>query len=79
MKPLTFTVTTQKDLNKDALELHIYATNMNMGYYNLKMKKVSKNTYEVKSILPTCVVGGMIWRAEVVVGTEGGAFTFKTL
>lgn len=79
MTPLTFTVTTDSDVNKDELDLHIYATNMNMGYYNLKMKKVSKNKYQVQSILPTCIVGGMIWRAEVVIGNEGGAFTFKTL
>jgi len=78
MKRLTFTVATNEDFNKDELDLHIFATNMNMGYYNLKMKKISKNRYQAKSILPTCIVGGMIWRAEVVMGSVGGAFTFKT-
>jgi len=78
MAPLTFTAITDEDINKDELDLHIYATNMNMGYYSLKMKKVSANRYQVQSILPTCVVGGMIWRAEVVLGSVGGAFTFKT-
>ena len=78
MAPLTFTVSTDETLNTDELELHIYATNMNMGYYDLKMKKISENTYQATSMLPTCIVGGMIWRAEVVVGSVGGAFTFKT-
>lgn len=78
MKPLTFTATTDGDIDKDELDLHIYATNMNMGYYNLKMKKISKNKYQVKNILPTCITGGMIWRAEVVFGRVGGAFIFKT-
>ena len=79
MKPLTFTVTSSKELNVDELNLHIFATNMNMGYYDLKMKKVSKNRYQVKEILPTCITGGMIWRAEVVLNHKsGGFFLFKT-
>ena len=31
MSPLTFTVTTDENINKKELDLHIYATNMNMG------------------------------------------------
>ena len=30
MKPLTFTVITNQNINKDELDLHIYATNMNV-------------------------------------------------
>ena len=78
METLTFSIKTQKDIGADELDLHIYATNMNMGYHSFKLKKVSKNSYEAKGILPTCTVGGMIWNAEVVDGNKGGLFTFKT-
>ncbi|HIP31051.1 MAG TPA: hypothetical protein EYG93_02980 [Sulfurospirillum arcachonense] len=78
METLTFTIKTKKDIYTDELDLHIYATNMNMGYHSFKMKKISENTYEAKGILPTCTVGGMIWNAEVVDGNKGGLFTFKT-
>jgi len=78
MKTLTFRVTTSKNIDTNELDLHIYATNMNMGYHNFTLKKISKNTYEARGILPTCTVGGMIWNAEVVDGNKGGLFTFQT-
>lgn len=78
MEELTFTVKTKKDISTDELDLQIYATNMNMGYHRFTLKKISKNTYQAKGILPTCTVGGMIWNAEVVDGNQGGLFTFQT-
>ncbi len=78
METLTFTVKTKKDIRTDELDLHIYATNMNMGYHRFTLKKIAKNTYQAKGILPTCTVGGMIWNAEVVDGNKGGLFTFQT-
>ncbi|WP_024955845.1 hypothetical protein [Sulfurospirillum arcachonense] len=78
MKPLIFELTTQDNILKETLDLHIFATNMNMGYYDLKMKKVSQNLYTATTTLPTCIVGNMIWRAEVVLGDEAGVFIFKT-
>lgn len=78
MEPLTFKVTTSKELKNDILDLNIYATNMNMGYHSFKMKKIDKNKYQVIGTLPTCVVGGMIWRAEVIIDDFGAAYTFKT-
>ena len=79
MKPLTFTVTLSKELHEDELNLHIYATNMNMGFYDVKMKKISKNSYQAKTTLSSCVVGGMIWRAEIALNHKsGGFFIFKT-
>jgi len=79
MKPLTFTVTLSKELSDSELNLHIYATNMNMGYYDVKMKKISRHSYQAKTTLSSCVVGGMIWRVEVVLTHESGGFLiFKT-
>ncbi len=78
MKSLTFKVKTKKDIGEESLDLHIYATNMNMGYHNFTLKRVSKNSYEARGVLPTCTVGGMIWNAEVVDGNRGGLFSFKT-
>jgi len=76
MEKLTFTVKT--NIDADELDLHIYATNMNMGYHTFTLKKVSPKTYKATGILPTCTVGSMIWNAEVVSGNRGGLFTFQT-
>ena len=76
MEKLTFTVKSNIDANE--LDLHIYATNMNMGYHTFTLKKIAPKTYKATGILPTCTVGGMIWNAEVVHGNSGGLFTFKT-
>lgn len=82
MKPLIFKVTTSQELPLDALDLTLYATNMNMGYHTFKMEKKSDKTYQAEGILPTCIVGKMIWRAEVVINyptqSLGTAFTFQT-
>jgi hypothetical protein len=82
MKTLTFRVKTTKNLRPKEFDLHIYATNMNMGYHSFTLKKISQDTYEAKGILPDCLVGGMIWNAEVVDNAPtksiGGLFTFKT-
>jgi hypothetical protein len=76
MKELTFKVTSSVDV--DEFDMNIFATNMNMGYHQFKLKKIADKTYEAKGILPTCVVGGMIWRAEVINGRKGAVFIFKT-
>lgn len=76
METLTFSV--KADIKADKLKLHIYATNMNMGYHRFTLKRVSENRFEAKGILPTCTVGGMIWNAKVVSANKGGLFTFKT-
>ncbi len=76
MKKLTFTIKT--NIDADEFDLHIYATNMNMGYHSFTLKKISPKTFQATGILPTCTVGGMIWNAEVVSGNRGGLFTFKT-
>jgi len=76
MEQLTFTIKSTQDA--DELDLHIYATNMNMGYHSFTLKKVAPKTYKATGILPTCTVGGMIWNAEVVHNNKGGLFTFQT-
>lgn len=81
MKPLTFKVTTQ-NVNATTLQLKIYATNMNMGIHKFTLKKVALNHYEAIGTLPTCIVGDMIWNAEISssdFANEGVArFTFQT-
>ena len=81
MKPLLFRAQTF-GIEDEELSLSIYATNMNMGLHKFTMKKVSKGLYEAQGILPTCIVGNMIWRAEVVLNRPtqsiGAAYTFQT-
>ena len=81
MKPLTFKATIE-GLNQDELPMKIYATNMNMGIHYFTLKKKDEKTFEARSVLPTCVVGNMIWRAEITIETPGkttgAVFTFQT-
>ena len=81
MKPLTFRVQTF-GIDDETLALSIYATNMNMGLHTFTMKKISNNLYEAEGILPTCIVGNMIWRAEIVIDRPtqsiGAAYLFQT-
>lgn len=82
MKPLTFTLTTSQNFKPENFELNIYATNMNMGYHSFILKKDTNGSYKAAGILPDCLVGGMIWNAEVVnnsaTKSEGAMFSFKT-
>ena len=68
MKELTFRLKTTKEI-KDDFTLNIYATNMFMGYFNLKFNRVEKGVYEAKGTLPTCPVGNMKWNADIEFGS----------
>lgn len=81
MKPLTFEAI-GKGIDATELNLKIYATNMNMGIHNFTLTKKGKNIYTSSGILPTCIVGNMIWNAEITsdafLDNLGARFTFKT-
>ena len=80
MKPLHFKVISSLDIPK--IDLKIFATNMNMGFHSFELKKTSQGVYEGEGMLPTCIVGNMIWQANVIVNqshqSQGAIFTFKT-
>jgi hypothetical protein len=80
MKPLHFKVTSSIDL--PSLEIKLFATNMNMGLHTIKLTHTSQNTYEGEGMLPTCIMGNMIWQANVILNqtsrSQGAIFTFKT-
>lgn len=80
MKPLHFKVTTPIDL--PAIEMKLFATNMNMGLHTIKLTKTAAGTFEGEGILPTCIVGNMIWQANVILNQTshslGAVFLFKT-
>lgn len=83
MTPLTFSLTTT-GIDTDTLPMKIYATNMDMGIHRFTFKKDKTGHYKATGILPTCIEGGMIWRAEIVLPEPfekrniGAVFTFKT-
>ncbi len=80
MKPLSFNVFAQ-GVKSDTIEIKIYALNMEMGKYKLTLHKVSSDRFEGKQILPSCIVGGMIWNADITssyFNGKGVRFTFKT-
>ena len=78
MKKLLFSLTTKKDINQDNLSMHLYASNMNMGYHTFTLKKISNNNYLASGILPACTTGKMVWNVEIVNKNRGALFTFKT-
>lgn len=81
MKPLSFVVNA-KGVKSDTLEIKIYAINMQMGTHKLTLRRVSGDRFEGKQVLPTCIVGGMIWNADITSSSfsdkKGVRFTFKT-
>ena len=80
MKPLQFRVTSNIDL--PSIEIKLFATNMNMGLHTIALKQTSKGVYEGEGMLPTCVVGNMIWQANVILNqptqSQGAIFIFQT-
>lgn len=80
MKPLHFKVTSNNDL--PSIEIKLFATNMNMGFHTVTLKQTAKGIYEGEGMLPTCVMGNMIWQANVILNetskSQGAIFTFKT-
>ncbi len=81
MKPIKLVLFT-KGIDLKSLELKIFATNMNMGLIETHMKRVSKNHYETKLTLPSCIVGNMIWNANIIANKPtksiGAVFEFQT-
>ncbi len=81
MKPITFRAKTE-GIDLDRLEVKVYATNMNMGFHEFSMKRLKRGLYEGSVTLPTCIVGNMIWDANIIVNkpTEsvGAIFEFQT-
>lgn len=82
MQTLEFEVTLSRELSLDSLGLAIYATNMNMGYNTFTLKKVAPKKYIARGMLPTCIVGGMKWNAEISIDqptqSNGALFKFQT-
>jgi hypothetical protein len=80
MKPLHFKVISALDL--PSMEIKLFATNMNMGLHTIKLTQTAKGIYEGEGMLPTCVMGNMIWQANVILNqltqSQGAIFTFKT-
>ncbi|MDX1810261.1 MAG: hypothetical protein R3331_12065 [Sulfurospirillaceae bacterium] len=81
LKPIRFQVSTH-GIDTKVLQLKIYATNMNMGFHESVLKKVKEGLYEGNITLPTCIVGGMIWNANIIANktnrSVGAIFEFKT-
>lgn len=80
MKPLHFKVTTPID--PPTIEIKLFATNMNMGLHTIKLTKTADGIFEGEGMLPTCIMGNMIWQANVILNQNrqslGAVFSFKT-
>lgn len=81
MKPLQFRATI-KHIDLPFVELKIFATNMNMGFHTFKLYAKGDGIYEGEGMLPTCVVGNMIWQTNLIINMPsqslGATFYFQT-
>lgn len=81
MKTLTFRAQIE-NIDLPYLELKLFATNMNMGFHSFKLYAKGNGIYEGEGILPTCIVGNMIWQANLILNTSsqslGAIFSFQT-
>ena len=81
MKPITFRVTLE-DTTLPFVEATLFATNMNMGLHTFKLLSKGNGLYEGEGMLPTCIVGNMIWQINIVINQPtqsiGATFFFQT-
>jgi len=81
MENLKFKLTSSND-KLENLKINIYATNMFMGYFNLKFENLGNGIYEANGTLPTCPVGNMQWNADIeldkITQRTGARFQFQT-
>lgn len=81
MKPLKFRVILQ-NIHLPYIELTLFATNMNMGLHTFKLYSKEEGVYEGEGMLPTCVVGNMLWQANLIINSSseslGAVFYFQT-
>jgi hypothetical protein len=81
MKPLNFRVLAP-NLRLPFIELKLFATNMNMGFHTFKLFPKEEGVYEGEGMLPTCVVGNMIWQTNLIINQPtqsiGATFYFQT-
>ena len=81
MKPLTLSLKTT-NIQVPFIEVKLFATNMNMGFHSFKLLKKEDGFYEGVAMLPTCVVGNMIWQANIIINNTtqsiGAIYTFQT-
>lgn len=81
MKPLTL-IAHAKGIKANSIGVKIYAINMEMGTHKITLRRTEGDTFVGKQTLPTCIVGGMIWNADLTSSSfsdnKGVRFTFKT-
>lgn len=81
MEPLQFRAYIE-GIELPYIEVKLFATNMNMGFHTFKLTAVKPGLYEGEGMLPTCIVGNMIWQANLIINTAsqsiGATFYFQT-
>ncbi|MDD2383858.1 MAG: hypothetical protein PHN18_06665 [Sulfurospirillaceae bacterium] len=81
MKSITFRVQIE-DASLPFIEATLFATNMNMGLHTFKLFSKGDGLYEGEGMLPTCIVGNMIWQTNIVLNKPtqsiGATFFFQT-
>lgn len=81
MEALKFRASVEK-IDLPFIELKLFSTNMNMGFHSFKLYAKGEGVYEGEGMLPTCIIGNMIWQANLIINTSsqsiGTTFYFQT-
>lgn len=81
MKKLRFQIKSE-DKSIENLTIKVYTTNMFMGEFSHKLKKIEDGVFEAYVTLPSCKVGNMKWNVDLEKSgfskSTGARFQFKT-
>ncbi|MDR0762520.1 MAG: hypothetical protein LBF13_05685, partial [Campylobacteraceae bacterium] len=72
---MTFNVKTE-GFEDDELLVQIYGLNMNMGVFEYVLKKTDNKNYKGKALVPTCMMGKMIWKINIISVRENVGASF---
>ncbi len=80
MENLTFQVTLNSNANTETPFIDLGMPGMNMGKNQVKLKKISPNTFQGSGVIVRCPSGKTIWRAIVTIPQTGKAsFIFDVI
>lgn len=70
------------DIALPFIEINLFSTNMNMGFHTFKLYPKGDGLFVGEGMLPTCVVGNMLWQTNLIINTPqkslGATFYFQT-
>ncbi|MDR2342087.1 MAG: hypothetical protein LBD84_03470 [Campylobacteraceae bacterium] len=72
---MNFSVQTE-GFDDDELLVKIYGLNMNMGIFEYALVKIDDKNYKGKALVPTCMMGKMTWKVNIISQKENIGASF---